>query len=124
MPGMPNPLYEHMMACSLFAPDSPARLMLKRHCWRRQTCTIYDAVPGLPVPLRAALSLFNDVILREAIRRGLPVLDLRMVCTEPADYSEDSPIEPSSQGGAKLADRLVAQVVQRDFKGTECSISR
>lgn len=88
------------------------------------TCTIYDAVPGLPVPLRAALSLFNDVILREAIRRGLPVLDLRMVCTEPGDYSEDSPFEPSSQGGAKLADRLASTVLHHDFKRTDCSIGR
>ena len=88
------------------------------------TCTIYDAVLGLPVPLRTALSLFNDVILREAIRRGLPMLDLRMVCTAPGDYSEDSPIEPSSRGGAKLADRLVSMVLHHDFKRSDCSIGR
>lgn len=30
-------------------------------------CTIYDAIPGLPPPLKTALSLFNDVICRHAL---------------------------------------------------------
>lgn len=68
-------------------------------------CTIYDQVPGLPPELRTALGLFNDVIVREAVRFELPVLDLRMVCTEPVDYSEKSPIEPSSKGCEKIAGR-------------------
>ena len=55
-------------------------------------CTIYDHVPGLPPELQTALGLFNDVILREAICREFPVLDLRMVCTETDDYSEKSQI--------------------------------
>ena len=86
------------------------------------TCTVYDQVPGLAARLRTALSLFNDVILREAIRRGLPVLDLRMICTEPSDYSDDSPIEPSSQGGAKLAERMVAAVTQPDLARPGCRV--
>lgn len=85
-------------------------------------CTVYDSVPGLTDALRAALSLFNDVILREAIRCGVPVLDLRMICTEPGDYSEKSPIEPSSGGGAKLADRLVTAVQEHDFKKRGCRV--
>ena len=74
-------------------------------------CTIYDQVPGLPPGLRTALGLFNDVILRTAIEHRLPVLDLRMICTEPGDYSVKSPIEPSCQGGAKIAGRIVEAVV-------------
>ena len=73
-------------------------------------CTIYDAIPGLPNGIKAGVALFNDVILREAIRHGLPVLDLRLVCTEFSDYSAQSPIEPSSQGGAKIAAAIVSQV--------------
>ena len=65
--------------------------------------TIYDCVPGLSPGLRTALAVFNDVILREAVARRLPVLDLRVVCDDPADYSAASPIEPSQQGGAKIA---------------------
>jgi GDSL-like Lipase/Acylhydrolase family len=85
-------------------------------------CTVYDAVPGLTDPLKAALGMFNDVIVREAIRHGVPVLDLRMICAEPGDYSAKSPIEPSSQGGAKLADRLVAAVLTHDFTQRGCRV--
>lgn len=85
-------------------------------------CTIYDSVPNLPKELRTALGLFNDVILQVAIRNGLPVLDLRMVCTEPDDYSVVSPIEPSSVGGAKIADGLVRAVTQHDFALPGCRV--
>lgn len=85
-------------------------------------CTIYDSVPGLPSELRTALGLFNDVILSEAIKHGLPVLDFRMICGEPNDYSAKSPIEPSSQGGAKLAQKLVTVVLEHDFDAGGCRI--
>lgn len=67
-------------------------------------CTIYD--PRYPderrrLVTRAALALFNDVITREAFARDLPVIDLRLLCNEDADFA--NPIEPSSQGGEKIA---------------------
>jgi hypothetical protein len=65
--------------------------------------TIYDGVPGLAPGLRTALAAFNDVIVREAVERGLSLLDLRIACNEPGDYSSVSPIEPSAQGGGKIA---------------------
>ncbi len=65
--------------------------------------TIYDAVPGLSPGLRTALAPFNDVILREAVLRRLPVLDLRVLCADAADYASSSPIEPSARGGRKIA---------------------
>lgn len=46
------------------------------------------------------------VIFRECIRLQVPVLDLRFVCTEATDYSVISPIEPSTQGGQKIASRI------------------
>ena len=70
-------------------------------------CTIYDAVPNLAEDLQTALCLFNDTIVREAEAAGVSVIDLRSVCTEPDDYSLISPIEPSAQGGRKIAHRLV-----------------
>jgi hypothetical protein len=85
-------------------------------------CTIYDDVPGLSEALKTALGLFNEVIVREAIRSGLPVLDLREICTEMGDFSLKSPIEPSSVGGAKLADRIVAAVLAGDFTQTGCRV--
>jgi len=74
-------------------------------------CTIYDSVPGMPAPLKTALSLFNDVIVREALRHQVPVLDLRHILTDAADYSRVSPIEPSSRGGAKLATAVARRTV-------------
>lgn len=85
-------------------------------------CTIYDHIPGLPPELVTALGVFNDVVLREAIEHGLPVLDLRMICTEPGDYSIQSPIEPSSQGGAKIARRMVNSLLGHDFTAGGCQI--
>lgn len=69
-------------------------------------CTIYDAIPGLEREAVCALGLFNEVILREAILAGLPVLDLRVLCDQASDYSARSPIEPSALGGAKIAASL------------------
>ena len=85
-------------------------------------CTIYDQVPGLPEELKTALALFNYVILRVAIEHRLPVLDLRMVCTEAGDYSTQSPIEPSSQGGEKLARKIVQTVANHDFASGGCRV--
>lgn len=66
-------------------------------------CTIYTAVPGLPEEQVAALSYFNDVIVEEAARARVVVVDLRQICESPDDYSGYSPIEPSGQGGRKIA---------------------
>ncbi len=78
-------------------------------------CTVYDSVPGLTRPAQAGLSAFNDVIVREAVGAGLPVLDLRFVCDRPADYSDLSPIEPSRVGGAKIAEAIARVVAGHDF---------
>ena len=69
-------------------------------------CTVYDCIPGLEPMAHAALSMFNEVILREAISARVKMIDLRLVCTEPSDYSELSPIEPSQKGGAKIASAI------------------
>lgn len=76
--------------------------------------TIYDGVPGLARGLRTALAVFNDVILGEAAARRLPVLDLRLVCDHPSDYSPLSPIEPSQQGGRKIAAAIAELVRSQD----------
>ncbi|HEV2148519.1 MAG TPA: SGNH/GDSL hydrolase family protein [Longimicrobiaceae bacterium] len=60
-----------------------------------------------------ALTVFNDAILRAAFEAGLPVLDLRLICDEDADYA--NPIEPSAQGGAKIAGAVARLVAEHDF---------
>jgi hypothetical protein len=82
-------------------------------------CTVYDSIPGLPIEAATGLAVFNDVILREAFARGLPVLDLRRVCTEGRDYSDLSPIEPSAIGGAKIALAISWLLGSHDFSRTE-----
>lgn len=74
-------------------------------------CTVYDAVPDLLAGERIGLSLFNDVITRNVIRSQATMLDLRDICTEADDYSEVSPIEPSSAGGAKIAREILSRIV-------------
>ena len=76
-------------------------------------CTIYDANYREPQHqlVVAALALFNDVISRAAFRRGLPLVDLRLICNEPANYA--NPIEPSTFGGDKIAS-VIAALVQAD----------
>jgi hypothetical protein len=74
-------------------------------------CTIYDARFPDPQEQRlvvTALSIFNDVITREAFTRRLPLIDLRLICNEPDDYA--NPIEPSAKGGDKIAG-VIAQVL-------------
>lgn len=87
--------YEEMLS-TLLERELPAAL-----------CTIYDA--NYPEPqgriIRAALSLFNDVITRAAFRRRLQLIDLRLICDTPADYA--NPIEPSVIGGDKIAAAIV-----------------
>jgi hypothetical protein len=78
-------------------------------------CTVYDAIPGLGAAEQAALAGFDEVILREAILAGLPLIDLRVVCDRPGDYSHVSPIEPSMVGGAKIARVISEMVITHDF---------
>jgi hypothetical protein len=78
-------------------------------------CTVYDAIPRLAVPEQVALASFNEVILREAVAAGVPIIDLRLLCDRPADYSHVSAIEPSMVGGAKIARAIADVVTQHDF---------
>ena len=66
-------------------------------------CTIYNGNLGPPADRLAAVALavFDDAIVRVAGEHGVPVIELRRVCTEAGDYA--NPIEPSVQGGRKIA---------------------
>ena len=78
-------------------------------------CTIYD--PRYTDSRRrqltqTALALFNDAITREAFARDLPVIDLRLICDEDADFA--NPIEPSARGGDKIARAIRAVLLDTD----------
>jgi hypothetical protein len=78
-------------------------------------CTVYDSIPALGPADHAALAGFNEIILREAFSAGLPVIDLRLTCARPEDYSHVSAIEPSTVGGAKIARALAAIATTHNF---------
>ncbi len=74
-------------------------------------CTIYDVRypdPAYRDIVVVALAALNDIITREAAVRGLPLLDLRVLLDEDSDFA--NPIEPSAEGGAKLARAVLAVV--------------
>ena len=90
-------------------------------------CTIYNGCfPDQSYQRIAslALAIFNDVIIRVAIEQGLPVIDLRLICTAPPDYA--NPIEPSSIGGEKIAKAIVALMTGREnqMHGTRLLLRR
>ena len=75
-------------------------------------CTIYDAnfADSQTAQLVAtALALFNEAITRNAVEFGAPLIDLRHICVENADYANE--IEPSVTGGEKIA-RAISRVVE------------
>ncbi len=79
-------------------------------------CTIY--YPRIPDPsiqkiAVAALTIFNDVIIRQAFLAGVPLIDLRLVCSEETDYANE--IEPSEAGGRKIAESIVRLVKEHNF---------
>ncbi len=80
-------------------------------------CTIY--YPNFPDPMlqriaTAALTIFNDVVIGEAFVAGVPLIDLRPVCSEAADYANE--IEPSSAGGEKITAAIMRLVREHGFE--------
>lgn len=80
-------------------------------------CTIY--YPRIPEAFAqkiavAALSTFNDVIIKQAFLAGIPLIDLRLVCNEDSDYANE--IEPSEAGGGKIARTILRVVNEHEFE--------
>ena len=86
-------------------------------------CTIY--YPRIPEPFTqkiavAALATFNDVIIRQAFLSGVPLIDLRLVCDDDSDYSNE--IEPSEKGGGKIANAIVRLVSEHNFESRRTEV--
>ena len=80
-------------------------------------CTVY--YPRFPEPCLqriavAALTVFNDCIIRAAFTHGIPLIDLRLICAQASDYA--NAIEPSARGGEKIS-RAIADLVEHGFTG-------
>src|SRR5262249_25815162 len=66
-------------------------------------CTIY--YPRIPEPFTqkivvAALTIFNDVIIRQAVLTGVPLIDLRLLWDGDSYFFNE--IKPSEKGGGKI----------------------
>lgn len=88
-------------------------------------CTIYNGnFPDGAYQRLAALGVtfWDDTILRAASEHGIPVLELRLICADPADYA--NPIEPSAQGGDKIAAAIATLVTTHDFAQGRTAIYR
>jgi hypothetical protein len=74
-------------------------------------CTIYNPKmqePQVQKMAEAGLSFFNDVICEEALRRDMPIIDLRDVCSEASAFA--NPIEPSEIGGDLITDVIISKL--------------
>ncbi len=79
-------------------------------------CTIYEGNyrdPDTNLIAATGLTVFNNVITREAFARALPLIDLRLIVTEPSDYANE--VEPSVQGGARIARAIADLLASGDF---------
>jgi len=64
------------------------------------------------------LAVLNDVIIQTAVKFQLPVIELRGLFTDEADYA--NPIEPSEKGGAKMVAVMSEMLTLTSWKG--CTI--
>jgi hypothetical protein len=81
-------------------------------------CTMYEPpLVGKNTANRARvlLTMLNDGVFRAAYRRGLDVLELRAICTDAADFTQQ--ISPSATGAAKIARAIAAIAAGTDGKG-------
>lgn len=74
--------------------------------------SIYDSNHPEPCQslITTGLCAFNDGITRAAFARRYGLIDLRVLCDRPEDYA--NPIEPSVEGGRKIAMAIAAAVKQ------------
>lgn len=62
------------------------------------------------------INIFNDIIQRLVKKRGLSLLELRYLMTEKSDYANS--IEPSHNGGKKIARSISKWIKEQNFKNT------
>ena len=82
-------------------------------------CTIYNGdfnvATGGQQAIKAALKMWNDAILQAAMDYGCPVIDLRRICIDKEDFTRQ--IEPSEQGGQKVAHAIAASLTPSRSSG-------
>ncbi|CAF2373918.1 unnamed protein product [Rotaria sp. Silwood2] len=86
-------------------------------------CTMYKPnfnIPQQQLMCETGLSVLNDVIITEATKLGIPVIDLKTIFNDPEDYANH--IEPDVQGGSKIVENIVYIMDHHRFDENICSI--
>jgi len=112
--------YKAMLKTALSYGISTTICTIYKPCFNKRELTRVEGFLGssskddsLQKTSETALPIFNDVIFQEAFKSGIPLMDLRLIFSEHSDYA--NPIEPSSQGGQKMVDRIKAIITEHDF---------
>ena len=95
--------------CSIYYPryeESVHQAMRKYLGGKTNTTSIHKMA-------MVGLSMYNDIITKEAFQAGLPLIDLRVLCNDDKDFA--NPIEPSVIGGKKIARAIKEVVSVHDF---------
>jgi len=82
-------------------------------------CTLVPARYARPEQHRifsTALAIFNDRVVRRAVAAGLPIVDLRLVCDEDADYASATLL---SRAGVRKAANVVRAALYEVSRSVE-----
>jgi hypothetical protein len=82
-------------------------------------CTLVPDRFVKPVQHRVAstaLAIFNDRVVRRAFAAHLPIVDLRMVCDEDADYASETLL---SRAGARKAANVIRAALYEVSRSVE-----
>ncbi|UJR10221.1 hypothetical protein I4U23_014434 [Adineta vaga] len=86
-------------------------------------CTMYKPNfdnPKQKLMCEPALSALNDVIITEATKLGIAVIDLKTIFNDPIDYA--NAIEPATQGGLKIVENIIYVMDNHQFTKKVCAI--
>ena len=96
--------------CSIYYPKFDAQSLNRVELYLPQQ-VIAEQLQQMAM---AAETIFNDIIMYEAFKRNLPLIDLRVLCNEDEDFA--NPIEPSCIGGLKIANKIKEITMKHDFE--------
>ncbi len=116
-------MLEQAIACGL--PVTVCTIYYPRfHTTSLERISAYTSDPSdgerLQNMAMGALAVYNDIITKEAFHAGIPIIDLRVLCHADQDFA--NAIEPSAQGGKKIARLIKDMTCSHDFSQKESRV--
>ena len=106
--------------CTIYYPRFNCRSLERMVNYFQVFSTNGSSAEELQNSAMSALAVYNDVIMKQAVERSLPIIDLRVLCNEDADFA--NPIEPSALGGMKIAETINWVAHHHDFHNENCAM--